>query len=208
MSTGETSAKSKPNWLRRLYAWTLHWAEHPKAVPALFFISLIESSVFPIPPDPLLMTICFTRPKNWVSLAFWCTVGSVIGAVVGWVLGWLFWESLKDFFFTYVPKFSPEVFDLAKGYFDQNAFLWILASAFTPIPFKVFTIAAGVFNVSLWVLVCASIFGRGARFFLVALVIRICGPTARPYLEKYLEIAAVAFFVLGLLGFYALKWLR
>ena len=72
----EMKKESKPNWLRRLYAWTLHWATTPQAVPALVFIAFIESSFFPIPPDVLLMALCFAHPRKWAHFAFWCTVGS------------------------------------------------------------------------------------------------------------------------------------
>jgi membrane protein YqaA with SNARE-associated domain len=208
MELTEPIPAKRPNLLRRLYAWTLSWSDRPNALRALFGISLIESSIFPIPPDPLLMAMTFGQPKRWFRFAFWCSLGSVIGAVVGWAIGLLLWEIVGDFFFRYVPKFTPEVFEKANMYFDQNAFLWLTASAFTPIPFKVFTIAAGVFKVSLPVLIVASIIGRSARFFLVAGVIRVFGPRIRPILEKYLELATILLFILGVLGFLAIDWLK
>jgi membrane protein YqaA with SNARE-associated domain len=208
MESTETAPAKRPNILRRMYAWTLSWADRPNGLRALFGISLIESSFFPIPPDPLLMALCFGQPKRWFSFAFWCSVASVIGAVVGWLIGLLFWEAVGGFFFRYVPNFTPEVFEKARIYFDQNSFLWITASAFTPIPFKVFTLASGVFKVPLMVLIVASIVGRSARFFLVAGIIRLFGPTIRPILEKYLEVATVLLFLLGVLGFLAIDWLK
>ncbi len=195
---------TKQNWFRRLYHWTLSWSEKPQASAALGVISFTESSFFPIPPDVLLMPMCFAKPSKWLHYAALCTAASVLGAVFGWYIGAFLWSSLDQFFYTYVPKFTPEIFSKAQLYFNDNAFLAIAASAFTPVPFKIFTIAAGVFNVSFLTLIIASILGRGARFFMVAAVIRYFGPAIKPHLEKYLEIAAIALFLLGLLGFWAL----
>jgi membrane protein YqaA with SNARE-associated domain len=114
----------------------------------------------------------------------------------------------QDLFFRFVPGFTPEVFAKVQQLYLDNAFLAILGAAFTPIPYKVFTIASGVFEVALPILIGASIFGRGARFFMVAGVIRMFGPAIKPHLEKYLEWASVILFLLGLAGFAAIKWMH
>lgn len=85
-------ARSTKNPLRKLYYWTLHWADTKYALPALCLLSFTESSFFPIPPDILLMAMCFARPQKWMLYAGWCTVSSVLGGVFGWFLGWGFWE--------------------------------------------------------------------------------------------------------------------
>ncbi len=204
----EMRGATKPNLLRRLYAWTIHWAATPQAVPALALIAFIESSFFPIPPDVLLMALCFAHPKKWAHFAFWCTVGSVAGGVFGWWIGHAFWEALAPWFFTHVPGFTEDTFQKVEGFYRQNAFLFILTAAFTPIPYKVFTVASGVFAVPIATLVSASILGRAGRFFLVAAVIRLGGPSIRPHIEKYLEVAVTLLFLLGVAGFMAIRWLK
>jgi membrane protein YqaA with SNARE-associated domain len=198
----------KVGLIRRLYNWTLSWAERPGGTRALVGLSFVESSFFPIPPDPLLMALCFAKPKDWWKFALWCTVASVAGGVFGWWIGMTFWHATEAFFFRVVPGFSPEIFEVVQQKYNENAFLAVLTAAFTPIPYKVFTIASGVFEVALTTLVAASVIGRGARFFLVAGVIRLFGPTIKPHLERYLEIAAIVLFLVGLVGFLAIKWLH
>lgn len=201
-------ARATKNPLRKLYFWTLHWADTKYALPALVIMSFAESAFFPIPPDVLLMAMCFARPQKWVLYSFWCTIASVAGGVLGWFLGWGFWELTKNFFFNIVPGFTPEVFGKVQELYQDNAFLAILAAAFTPIPYKVFTVAAGVFMVSIPTLILASVLGRGGRFFLVGGVIRFLGPRARPFLEKNFEWATVVLLILFVAGFASIKYLR
>lgn len=207
-STETTTAPARPNIIRRLYNWTLSWAERPGGTRAMATLSLFEASFFPIPPDPLLAALTFSKPKDWWKFAGWCTAASVVGGVLGWWIGLQFWHLTQDLFFRFVPGFTPEVFAKVQQLYLDNAFLAILGAAFTPIPYKVFTIASGVFEVALPILIGASIFGRGARFFMVAGVIRMFGPAIKPHLEKYLEWASVILFLLGLAGFAAIKWMH
>lgn len=201
-------ARQTRNPLRKLYYWTLHWADTPYALPALILLSFAESSFFPIPPDVLLMAMCFAKPQKWMTYAFWCTVASVAGGVFGWYLGWGFWELTRDFFFRVVPGFTPEVFARVGELYQENAFVAVLSAAFTPIPYKVFTVAAGVFAVSIPTLILASIVGRGARFFLVGGLIRGFGPKIKPFLEKHFEIASILLLALAIAGFAAIKYLK
>ena len=195
-ATAMEQARATRNPLRKLYYWTLHWADTRYALPALVILSFAESSFFPIPPDILLMAMCFARPQKWLLYSAWCTAASVAGGVLGWYLGWGFWELTKGFFFDIVPGFTPEVFDKVQHLYQDNAFLAILTAAFTPIPYKVFTVAAGVCAVSIPTLIMASLLGRGGRFFLVGGIIRFFGPKAKPFLEKNFEWATVLLLVL------------
>lgn len=195
------------NPVRRLYEWTLRWASTPYGVPALCVLSFAESSFFPVPPDALLAPLCFARPQRWWRYALYCSISSVLGGILGWWIGAALWDLTQGFFFRHVPGFTPEIFELVRQRYNDNAFLAILLAAFTPIPYKVFTIASGVFDVGLGLLVLASVLGRSARFFLLAGLIRVCGPRLRPHLERNLELAVVALCVLALLGFLAIKWL-
>jgi membrane protein YqaA with SNARE-associated domain len=207
-ATEITTAPARPNVIRRLYNWTLSWTERPGGTRAMAVLSFLEASFFPIPPDPLLAALTFSKPKDWWKFAGCCTAASVAGGVLGWWIGLQFWHLTQDLFFRFVPGFTPEVFAKVQQLYLDNAFLAILGAAFTPIPYKVFTIASGVFEVALPILIGASIFGRGARFFMVAGVIRMFGPAIKPHLEKYLEWASVILFLLGLAGFAAIKWMH
>jgi membrane protein YqaA with SNARE-associated domain len=193
--------------LRRLYDWVLSWAESRHGLSALATISFAESSFFPIPPDVLQIALSVARPARSFLYAAVSTVASVAGGVAGWAIGWGLWTALAPWFFRYVPGFSTEKFDFVERLYQANAGWAIFSAAFTPIPFKIFTIAAGVCSVPLLTLVIASTLGRGARFFLVATVMRIFGAKARDFLDRYLELVTI---VLGLLlvgGFLVVGWL-
>lgn len=205
-SEAMAKARATKNPLRKLYFWTLHWADTKYALPALFVLSFIESSFFPIPPDVLLMAICFSAPKRWLAAAFWCTVASVLGGILGWYIGWGLWETVGQ---PIVTLYKGEtVMETVKVWYDQYGFWGVLIAAITPVPYKIFTIASGVFQFDLVQLIIASVIGRGFRFFLVAGLIRGFGPAIKPFLEKHFEIAVILFTILGVLGVVAIKFLR
>lgn len=195
------------NPIKRLYRWVLSWADRPGGTWALFFLSAAESSVFPIPPDPLQMALSLGNPRRAYWFALVSTVASVLGGIVGYGIGWGLWEyaGLKDFFFHYV--FSPEAFEKVKLQYQTHAALAVFGAAFTPIPYKVFTIAAGVCEISFPVFVGASIVGRGGRFFIVATLMHFFGEWGAKFVEKNFEWLTLAFFALVIGGFVAVKYL-
>jgi membrane protein YqaA with SNARE-associated domain len=195
----------KDNFVRRLYRWVLHWADTPYGTPALALISFAESSFFPIPPDVLQVALSVSRPKRAFYYAAVSTVASVAGGVAGWYIGHWCWAGMSEYFFNYVPGFTEATFAKVQTKYEQNAFLALFGAAFTPIPFKVFTIAGGVFNISLGTLIWASILGRGLRFFSVATAIYFFGEQAKALLEKYFEIITFGLFALMIAGFLAIK---
>lgn len=195
------------NPLRRLYAWVLSWADSQYAVPALAAISFVESSFFPIPPDVLQIALSVAQPKRSYYYAAVSAVASVLGGILGWAIGYAAWRLVSGFFFGYVPGFTHENFDKVQTLYRENAFGAIFAAAFTPIPYKVFTIAAGVFEVSLSVLIFASVLGRSGRFFAVATVFYFFGARAKALLEKHFEWATLALCALFVAGFLAIKLL-
>ncbi len=203
-----TAKQRRPNWLRRMYQWVLHWAETPYGTPALFVISFAESSFFPIPPDVLQIALSASKPKRSFYYAAVSAVASVLGAIFGWFIGFVLWKWVGEFFYAYVPGVTHESVDYVGTLYHDNAFLAIFGAAFTPIPFKVFTIAAGVFHeyVSLQVLIVASALGRSARFFLVATFLYFFGPSVRTLIERYFEWAALLFFLLLVAGFVVIKY--
>lgn len=197
------------NPLKRLYQWVLHWAETPYGTPALALLSFAESSFFPIPPDVLQIALSVSKPKRSFYYAGVSAIASVLGGIAGWYIGRALWLSVDDFFFNYVPGFSRAHFGQVERLYGENAFLAILAAAFTPIPYKVFTIAAGVCHrtVSLETLIAASIIGRSARFFLVATVMYFFGEPAKAVLERHFEWVTFALFALLVAGFFGIRLL-
>ncbi len=197
----------KPNIIRRLYAWTVSWADHPGGAWALFIIAFAESSFFLVPPDVLLVALCFGAREKWLKYALICTAGSVLGGIAGWGIGW----GLRDT--VAIPMLnmfdhSGHTQEKIQGWYAAYGFWGILIAAITPIPYKVFTIFSGMANYSLPLLIGASIIGRGFRFFLVAWIIRLFGDRAKPFIEKNLEWCFVIGTVLLVSGFVVLKFIR
>jgi membrane protein YqaA with SNARE-associated domain len=204
-------------WVRRLYHWTLAWAESRYGTPALGTLAFIEASFFPIPPDVLLIALCLSKPQRAFFYAAVCTVGSVAGGLFGWFIGRAIWASLGvfaecpeyaggAFFFEHVPSFDCSTFGKVQDLYADNAWLALFSAAFTPIPYKIFTIAAGVFQVGLPVLIGASVIGRGARFFLVAGLIHKFGAPVKEFIEKRFEVLTLVFTALLIGGFLAVKY--
>lgn len=199
----EHSSKAVPRWHihRRMYDWVLSLAHHKHATTALFALSFAESSFFPIPPDVLQIALTIERRAKAWWYAGVSTAGSVLGGIAGYLIGMWGWETVGPFFFKYVPKFTPEHFAFVQGKYEEFALLTILTAAFTPIPYKVITVTAGVFGVPLWVLAGGSLVGRGGRFYLVGAIMWKFGPPAKQLVEKYFNLLTVVFVVMLVGGF-------
>jgi len=201
---------------RRMYDWVLHFAHHKHSTTALFTLSFAESSFFPIPPDVLLMPLVLGNSRKWFRYAFLCSLASVLGAVAGYLIGWLAWEAGLDVvFFNYVPGFTPELFARVSEMYDQYNFWIVFTAGFTPIPFKVITITAGVFGTGASVgspagffamFLLAAAISRSARFFLVAGLMRMYGSKITPFIDKWFNWLALGVTVLGIGGFVVLKY--
>jgi membrane protein YqaA with SNARE-associated domain len=180
--TESPAPEKKPHLLRRLYLWSLSWADHPQAVLALFLLSVAESSFFPIPPDVLLLALCLGKPEKSFRFAAWCTAGSVIGGIIGWYIGLGMWAQLQD---VMIPAVFPQAkFDQVMNIYQEYGVAFVFVAAFTPIPYKVFTIAAGVFKLNILAFAGVSLIGRGARFFLVAGLVKRYGDDARDFIDR------------------------
>ena len=191
--------------IHQLSDWVIPWAETTYGLPVLAFIAFIESSVFPIPPDPLLMALGLSKPKKAILYAIICSVASIAGGLVGYLIGWTVWETVSEFFLTYL--FSADAFNYVGNKYNENAFLAILGAAFTPIPYKVFTITAGVFKINLATFLLASAIGRSARFLIGGCLIYFFGEKIRNFIEKYLNILSIIFFILLIIGIYVVKFI-
>jgi membrane protein YqaA with SNARE-associated domain len=191
--------------MRRLYDWAMDMARHKRAPQLLFWVSFVESSVFPIPPDVMLIPMVLAqRAKAW-AYATIATIGSVLGGVAGYAIGY--------FLFEFLGRPILEFYGYA-GQFEETADLfrhwgvWILiAKGWTPFPYKVLTIAAGAFRMDLLAFVLASIVARAMRFYLVAALLFWFGEPIKDFIERRLSLVTTAFLVTLVGGFIAVKYL-
>ncbi len=191
-------------WLRSLYDWVLHWSATPYAVPALVIISFVESSFFPVPPDVLLIAMVIALPALWLRYAFLCSAASVLGGMFGYLLGWQFMDIVGNRIVEFY-HLQPQFEKIGHLYNEYQG--WAVAAAgFTPLPYKIFTLAAGAFEINFLVFVIASTLGRSLRFFLVSYLVYKFGPPIKALIEKYFNLFTIVFFVLLVLGFYLLKF--
>ena len=185
--------------LRRLYDWTMLQAAKPHALAILATISFIESSVFPIPPDVLLIPMILAQRQRAFWIAGVCTLASVAGGFFGYFIGYGLYETVGVpilNFYGYLDKFT----DFQGMYNEYGAWI-VFFAGLTPFPYKVITIASGVTQLDLGVFGMASILSRGLRFFLVATLLWYFGPWIRTFIDRYFGWLTLAFFALLLGGF-------
>lgn len=190
--------------LRKLYDRTLAIAGHRHALPGLALISFLESSVFPIPPDVLLIPMVLARRARAWLIAAVCTAASVAGAVLGYVIGYFLFEQLGVpilAFYGYEDQFAD-----FRDFYQEWGLWFVLAAGFTPFPFKVITIASGVLALNPAVFLIGSVASRGGRFFLVAGLLWYFGPPIRRYIENNLPFLTVLFFILLFGGFIVARY--
>jgi membrane protein YqaA with SNARE-associated domain len=185
--------------LRDLIEWTAGWAATPYGGVALFAIAFAESSFFPVPPDVLLIPLALAKTGWALMFAAVATAGSTAGGILGYYIGDKGGRPLLQRFF------KTEKVALVQGYYRRFDVWAVGMAGFTPIPYKLFSISAGAFGLDFKRFLVASIVGRGGRFFLVGLVILIFGDSVKVFLEEYFELAAVAFALLFVGGFYAIN---
>jgi membrane protein YqaA with SNARE-associated domain len=196
------------NPVRRLYDWMLSFAEKPSGPAALGAISFAEASFFPIPPDPLLLALCLGSPRRALHFAALCTAASVLGGMLGYALGAFVWSGIDEFFFRYVPGVTPEAFATVQDWYRRWGFWAVFLAGLTPLPYKAFTLASGVFAISFPVFVVASVVSRGLRFFLLAWLVYVLGPPVRRFIDRHFNRLAWAFGILLVGGFAVLGFLH
>ena len=204
-------------WLHALKDWVEGLAEKRFAVGILFGLAFIESIFFPIPVDVLLIALCVSVPKRSYWFAAVCTAGSVLGAFGGYAIGyWLWYEAagtnvqaysgLATFFFDHLPGFTEANFEAVAAKYRELGFWAIFAGGFTPLPYKIFTVSAGIVQLNLVTFFVASVISRGLRFFLVATLFYLFGEPIKAFIDKYLGWLTIAFVVLLIGGFIALEY--
>ena len=179
--------------LRKLYDKSLNIASSKKSISFLGFISFIESFIFPIPPDVMIIPMTIANKKNWLRIATVATIGSVCGAIVGYVIGYIFFNEvgLKIFELYGVDNVT---FLKDKVASDGGTIAWVTLLAiagFTPVPFKLLTITSGFVHFNIFYFIIISALTRGSRFFIVALLIRYFGPAIKKAIEKRLLLTSI-----------------
>lgn len=189
------------NIVKRLYEWMLSWGSSRWGWLALFLFALAESSFFPIPPDVLLIALCLGVTTRSFRYAAICLAGSVIGAAIGYGIGFFLWQTpagectaIAEFFFTHV--FTVEGFEKVGALYDEYNFWIVFTAGFTPLPYKLFTIAGGLFHINFVMFILASIISRGMRFFLIAGLIWKFGAPIKKFIDKYFNLLAILFTIL------------
>ncbi len=190
--------------LRRLYGYTMSLAASPYAVWALAAVAFVESSVFPIPPDVLLIPMILAARLKAFEYALVATIASVLGGLAGYAIGWGLWEVVGQpilEFYGAMDKFA----EFNDGYNEYGVMIVFIAGL-TPFPYKVITIASGAFGMDIMAFLVASMLARGGRFFIVSALLWRFGEPIRTFIEKYLGLLTIVFCVLLVGGFVVLKY--
>ena len=200
------------NILKKTYNWVLGWADSRWGAAALFVLAFAESSFFPIPPDVLLIALGLGCAAKAFRYALICTIGSVLGAMAGYAIGHYLWQTpggeftaSADFFFRIIPGFTHTEYDKICAMYNQYNFWVVFTAGFSPIPYKLITITAGVFKIDFPVFLVASVVSRGLRFFLISWLIWKYGEPIKRFIDKYFNWLALVFTVLLIGGFFAIK---
>ncbi len=182
-----------------LMQWTISWAYTPYGLIALFFIAFAESSFFPIPPDILLIYLSIINPYRSFLYALIATFGSVIGGALGYIIGVKGGKPL-------IEKFvSKKKIELVHDYFERYEEWAIGIAGFTPLPYKLFTISAGIFYINFRRFIVISFLSRGGRFFLVSAFIFMFGERIKFFLYKHFDLFTILLFILLIGGYYFMR---
>jgi len=200
------------NFIKNLYQWVLKWADSKYGGLALGLMALAEASFFPIPPDVLLIALCLGAQNKSFKFGLICSISSIAGAIIGYGIGSFLWwsspgtfTSLANFFFDIIPGFSTDVFYTIKDQYEEWNFWIVFTAGFTPIPFKIFTISAGAFDINFILFVIASTVSRTARFFIVCSLIWKYGKPIEKFIDNYFNLLALIFTMLLFGGFLLAK---
>jgi len=198
------------HWHKRLYNWVINFADSRHGGTALFALSFAESSFFPIPPDVLLGPLTLGAPKKWLRFALWCSVASVIGGILGYFIGMFLWSFIGGWVIANMSWAGLTETNFAKfqGWYGRHDFKIVFLCGFTPLPYKVCTISAGIAEINFLGFIIASTVSRSARFFIVAGLFGWKGEEIRPFIEKYFNWLSLAFSLLLVGGFAVIMWLH
>ncbi|MEE2694028.1 MAG: YqaA family protein [Pseudomonadota bacterium] len=196
---------TKNTWLDQLYQRIIGLSGHRHANSALAGVSFAESSVFPIPPDIMLIPMVLARPKKAFRIAAVCTIASVLGGVLGYYIG----HELYDLVGKPIIELyhQTEKFDGLRDEYNNWGVWIVFIAGITPIPYKVFTITSGVADLNIWIFILASVISRGLRFFGISLVLYIFGDAMRIFIETHLNKLLLSSLALLFIGYLVISWL-
>jgi membrane protein YqaA with SNARE-associated domain len=186
----------------KLYDRVIALSAHRRAPAFLATLSFTESSFFPVPPDVMLIPMCLAKPRKSWAFAALCTISSVLGGMAGYLIGKLAFSWIEPWL---MESHYADTFMKAVEAFETWGFWYILLAGFTPIPYKVFTVSAGVVGMPWLAFIGGSIVGRGGRFFLVAALIRLGGEKLAAQMRKYIDLIGWVMIVLAVVVFAIMK---
>ena len=192
-------------FFRNLYDWTLRQSSKKFAPWFLAFISFVESSFFPIPPDIILIPMIIAKRTKAFIYASICTISSVIGGLFGYLIGFIFFNSIGIILVNFYGM--SEYIENLKEYYNNYGVWFVLVAGFTPVPFKIITIASGLFQLNLFIFILCSFFARGLRFYLISGLLYLYGEAIKYFIEKYFNYLTIIFFIVFLGGILFLKYL-
>ena len=184
--TNSKARKRPKTLLRTVYYWTLKQAETPYADWFIGLYSFLEAIIIPLPTDPLLLARATAKPKLALWVSFYVTVTSIAGAFFGYFIGMFFWETFSPFVYSYI--FSEQTFNMVAERVHDSTFLFILFGAFSPLPFKAFSLSAGSMGLELLPFALGTLIGRGIRYFTLGALIYFFGDSIKDFIDKKLEI--------------------
>lgn len=192
------------NILKQFYDWMGKQVHTPHATPILALLFFIEATIFFIPVDPLLMLYCIEHRQKALYYATVATIASVVGGVFGYGIGVALWQSIGQLIVTYI--ISPATFSKVVYWFGEYETTAVLIAGFTPIPYKAVTIGAGFCKLPIVPFITYSLIARGARFYLLALIIRLWGQQIKEYIDRYFNLLVLLFVLIIVGGLFIIKW--
>ena len=189
--------------IKAVYNWTIKLSATRYALWALAIVAFAESSFFPIPPDILLIPLIIAKPKNAFLIAFIAMVASVFGGGLGYYIGLKLYETVGVIIINFYH--AQQLFLEFQAQFNKYGAAAVLFAGVTPFPYKIITISSGIAGMSFYKFVIFSIIARGARFFIIAILLRLYGEPIRNFIERHLNLLFIVFMVLLVLGFLLIK---
>lgn len=197
--------RTQSGMLRRIYDVCMEWLESPYGIYVLFVIAFVESSFFPLPPDIFLIALCIGIPRKSFKYAAVCALGSTLGGAFGYALGMWAMEGIGQPIVEWYGL--ADKYEQVRHLYNEYDALAIFAAGFTPLPYKLFTITAGAFEIKFLTFLLVSLVSRSARFFLVAGCIYFFGAPVKRYIDRYFNILSIVFVILLVGGLVAVKYL-